>query len=318
MALGLIYDDRFLEHDTGPGHPERPDRLRAIVDRLQRDGALDKVRRLPFESAPIETLERVHDASYIERVRVACEEGRPFIDSADTPVCPASYEIARLAAGAALAAADAVMAGEVRRAFCAVRPPGHHAEHATAMGFCLFNNVAVAAEHLIHRHGLRRVAILDFDVHHGNGTQHTFEHRRDVLFLSCHEHPSFQYPGTGFANEAGLGEGHGSTRNVPLMPGADDRAAREAFEHHLLPELESFHPDALLLSAGFDAADGDPIGGLAWSTDGYRWISERLVDAADRLCDGRLLSVLEGGYNLDKLADGAAVHIDALRATMAT
>jgi acetoin utilization deacetylase AcuC-like enzyme len=316
MALGLIYDDRFLAHDTGPGHPERADRLRAIIERLQRDGTLDKLRRLPFEPATIEAIERVHDASYIDRVRVACEEGRAHMDSPDTPICPPSYDIARLAVGGVLAATDAVMAGDVASAFCAVRPPGHHAERAQAMGFCLFNNIAIAAEHLIQRHGLRRVAIVDFDVHHGNGTQHTFEHRADVLFLSCHEHPRFQYPGTGFAKEHGKGRGHGSTHNVPLMPGADDRAAREAFEHHFLPELQSFHPDALLISAGFDAADGDPIGGLTWTADGFRWITDRLRESADHLCGGRIISVLEGGYNLDRLADGVAVHLDALGATM--
>lgn len=313
MSLGLIFDPRFCDHDTGGSHPERPDRLRAIIQRLDQGELAGRFERLAFEPCGnTDTLARVHDADYIEHVHERCAAGAPYLDSMDTPVCRASYDIACLAVGGALAAADAVMAGQVQRAFCAVRPPGHHAERSLAMGFCLFNNIAIAAEHLAAAHGIKRIAIVDFDVHHCNGTQHSFEHRADVLVVSSHEHPKFQFPGTGYEHENGVGEGLGATVNAPLLPGTDDAVMREAFESRLLPAIDAFKPQVLLVSAGFDAAAADPLGGLQWSNDAYGWITDRLVEIADRHSDGRIVSFLEGGYSLEALADGVELHLQRL------
>ncbi len=316
MELGFIYHDKFLEHKTAGDHPERVGRLVAILDKLKATGQLESTKRLEFGPATPADIASLHDADYIERVRASCERGVAYMDSMDTPICGASYEAAALAVGGVRAACDAVMAGEVGRAFCAVRPPGHHAEYAHAMGFCLFNNVALAAEHLLRRHGVERVAIVDFDVHHCNGTQHTFYDRSDVLVASMHEHPRFQFPGTGFEHETGSGDGCGTTVNCPLLPGAGDDAVREAFEGDILPAIDRFSPQFLLISAGFDAHAHDPLGGLHVSDAGFVWMAERLREAALQHCDGRIISVLEGGYDLDTLARAVSDHVGALAANM--
>ncbi|MEL7089284.1 MAG: histone deacetylase, partial [Planctomycetota bacterium] len=207
MPTGLIYDPRFLDHDTGPGHPERPDRLRAIVQRLRAEGLWERLTPLSFDAADTARLERLHAAEYIQRIEAACAAGRPYIDTVDSAICPASDGLAKRAVGGVLRAVAAVVDGEVDNTFCAVRPPGHHAEADRSMGFCLYGNVALAAETLIADHGLERVAIVDFDVHHGNGTQHLLEDRRDILFVSVHQSPETCYPGTGFAHETGRGAG---------------------------------------------------------------------------------------------------------------
>jgi acetoin utilization deacetylase AcuC-like enzyme len=209
-------------------------------------------------------------------------------------------------------AAGAVMDGQVRNAFCAVRPPGHHAEFDRSMGFCMFNNVAVAAEYLIAERGLKRVAIVDFDVHHGNGTQHIFEDRGDVYFISIHEDPRMLYPGTGFAGERGTGRGEGTTLNLPMPPHAGDAAYREAFDRRVIPELEHFAPQFVLVSAGFDALAGDPLAHIELSYAGIEWISRQLVNVAEHHCDGRLVSVLEGGYDLKLLSECVALHLRVL------
>ncbi len=312
MATGLIYDDRFLAHDTGPGHPERPARLTAIVERLKSLHLWDRLTHLEFGPADLRCVERIHSPAYVRRLKAACEAGEPFIDVPDSAICPRSYEIALLAAGGVLAAADAVMAGRVTNAFCAVRPPGHHAERDRSMGFCLFNNVAIAAQYLIDRHGLKRVAIVDIDVHHGNGTQHAFESRPDVLFVSLHEHPSYLYPGTGSGWETGEGEGQGATINIPLDPRSGDEEYRRQMVFRVLPALERFAPEAILISAGFDAAAGDPLAHLELSPRGYQWVAQRLKAAAERACGGKLISVLEGGYLLGILAECAALHVETL------
>lgn len=312
MATGFVHDERFLEHDTGKGHPERPDRLRAVMKQLDEFGLMAKLHFLSFEPAPREIVERLHESKYIDRLQDACDAGEPFIDSVDSAICPRSAEIAYLAAGGAIAATNAVMTGEVANAFCAMRPPGHHAEADRSMGFCFFDNVALAADHAIREHGIERVAIVDFDVHHGNGTQHLFELRPDILFISLHQHPRYLYPGTGFDHETGMGAGVGATLNVPLMPGGGDDIYREAFELKVLPKLDTFAPQALFISAGFDAAKADPLAHMEVSTDGFRWMTQVLVGLANKHCGGRIVSVLEGGYDLTALAEGVATHVDVL------
>ncbi len=312
MPTGLIHDERFLRHDTGPRHPERPDRLRAITAMLRATGLWDKLAHLPFHPASIVHVDWVHAEAYIERVRLMCERGEAWIDTPDSAICPESYEVALLAAGGVIAAVDAVMLGRCDNAFCAVRPPGHHAEHGRSMGFCLFNNVALAAERLLRDHKLERIAIVDFDVHHGNGTQHTFEERADVLFISIHEHPRYLYPGTGYEHERGRGPGEGFTLNVPLLPHGGDEEYRKAFEERILPALEAYRPQALLVSAGFDAAAADPLAHMEVSADGFEWMTRRLRETAQKHCAGRLISTLEGGYDLEALSEGVRRHIEVL------
>ncbi|MEM9914841.1 MAG: histone deacetylase [Planctomycetota bacterium] len=312
MATGFIYDERFLDHDTGPGHPERPDRLRAIVAGLHSAGLWDRLEHLAFEAATPSRIERLHSPAYVHRAIETCASGMGYVDVPDSAVCEASADLAMLAVGGVMRATDAVMRGEIDNAFCAVRPPGHHAEMGRSMGFCLFGNVALAAESLIADHGLDRVAIVDFDVHHGNGTQHLLEDRADVLFVSVHEDPMHQYPGTGFAQETGRGAGSGFTLNVPLPPGSGDAAYQAVFHEQIIPKLDAFAPQFVLVSAGFDAATADPLGGMRVTTPGFVEMTEKLLAVADRHAAGRLVSVLEGGYDLDALAAAVCGHVGAL------
>ena len=311
---GLIYDERFLLHDTGAGHPERAGRLKAIVQRLKEDGAWDKLLHIPAEPAELKWIHRLHDERYVARLRSACERGDAIIDTADCPICPRTYEIALLAAGGALAGVDAIMQGRVANAFCALRPPGHHAERSSAMGFCFFGNVALAADYTIARHDVQRVAIVDFDVHHGNGTQHLLEERSDVLFISLHEHPDYLYPGTGFAEETGIGEGEGFTINLPIVPPAGDAEYRRLFETRVIPALDEFKPQFIVVSAGFDAAMDDPLAHMEVTAEGFAWMTRALLAAAKRHAGGRLLSCLEGGYDLNNLAAGVSAHMRELMA----
>jgi len=316
MAVGLIYSDRFMDHRTDAGHPERPERLLAIVERLRQTGRWDDLKHLEFDAAVPETVARLHGLDYIDRARRTCELDAGYLDSGDTPVCEHSFDVALLAVGGATRAVDAVMAGEVNAAFCAMRPPGHHAEQRLAMGFCLFNNIALAAEHLIREHGLQRVAIVDFDVHHGNGTQHLFDQRADVLFISIHEHPKFQFPGTGYEHERGNGDGSGFTLNAPLLPGSADEALAKAFDEQVIPKLNDYRPQFLLVSAGFDGHVKDPLGGLEMTNAAFNRATEQLVEVAKTHSEGRLVSVLEGGYDLDALASCVDDHVGVLLANM--
>lgn len=312
MRVGLYYDKRFLDHDTGKGHPERPDRLRAVVKHLTEKGVWDRLSHPAFEPAGRNAIERVHQAGYIDRLEQACREGKSFIDVPDSAIGQDSAAIAYLMAGAAVAAVDAVADGQLDRAFVLGRPPGHHAERDRSMGFCLFNNVAVAAEHWIAAHQARRVAILDFDVHHGNGTQHHFEERADVLFISIHQHPMTCYPGTGYAEETGKGKGKGTTLNLPLMPGGGDDLYAEVMTESVIPAMKAFKPDALLISAGFDAASDDPLAQMDVSTDGFAMIGKTLRDFADQALQGKMVSLLEGGYHLKALSEGVEAYLQAM------
>ncbi|MFQ5490930.1 MAG: histone deacetylase [Phycisphaerae bacterium] len=309
---GLVLDAVFEDHDTGPAHPERGTRLAAIRRALGDRGLVERCERIDPEPIDGTLLERIHDPKYIARVEAACRDGEAFIDTADSAICPKSHEIALLAAGAVVKAVDAVMDGALDNAFCAVRPPGHHAERDRSMGFCLLNNVALAAERLVWHHKLERVLIVDFDVHHCNGTQHTFEHSHQVLVASLHGDPGSVYPGTGLAQETGLGPGRGYTLNLPMKPGADGLAYREAFVEHLLPAVERFEPQFVLISAGFDAHRLDPLAPICLETPDYDWMTRWLMDLATRHGRGRLVSTLEGGYHPGVLGDCCALHLSLL------
>jgi len=294
-----------LEHDPGIGHPESPARLRAVLQALDH-ARFASIERIEAPRATREQLERIHGAGYVDRIFASAPaEGHARLDP-DTVMSSGSLEAALRAAGAACAAVDAVLAGETKRAFCAVRPPGHHATRDAAMGFCLFNNVAVAAAHAMSVHDVQRVAIVDFDVHHGNGTQDIFRHDTRVLYASSHQMPL--YPGTGAADE----RGDGNIANAPLPPGAGSAEFRAAWEEKLLPELDWFRPQLLLISAGFDAHARDPLAELQLTTDDYTWISHRLCELAERHADGRIVSALEGGYDLVALRECTAAHVGEL------
>jgi acetoin utilization deacetylase AcuC-like enzyme len=309
MTTALIYHPDCLQHDTGPGHPERPDRLTAIIERFDRWGLLSQVEQLTPEEATDETLERNHTSEHLERVARASTGGLQYLCE-DTIASPGTEHAARLAAGGVTGAIDSVMRGSVRNAFCITRPPGHHAEKAVAMGFCFYNNVAIGARHLRTVHGLDRVAIIDWDVHHGNGTQHSFEDDPTVFFCSVHQFP--HYPGTGASRESGRGEGLGTTLNVPVTRGYGDSQYLEIFEQQLVPALEEFDPQFLLISAGFDAHRADPLGDVDLTETGYRKLTKTVTGLAEGCCEGRLVSVLEGGYDLEATAAAAGEHLGAL------
>jgi acetoin utilization deacetylase AcuC-like enzyme len=308
--VGLVLDPVFEGHDTGPGHPERPARAAAVRRALEASGLADRCRRLRSVPAADLRLIRVHDPDHVRRVDAASESGAFFLDSMDTRISPDSARIARLAAGSVAELALEVARGGLRRGFAAVRPPGHHAERDLAMGFCLFNNVAVTARALQAEAGVERILIVDWDVHHGNGTQHLFEEDPSVFFFSTHQMPL--YPGTGARHERGRGEGEGFTLNWPLRPGNGDAEFLAAFREGLLPAAEVFRPEIVLVSAGFDAHTADPLGGLNVSTDAFREATRLVLGIASRYCEGRLVSILEGGYDLDALAESAAAHLELL------
>jgi acetoin utilization deacetylase AcuC-like enzyme len=307
---GLVYHPQYLEHDMGAGHPESPDRLRAIISRLEHSGVLNRLVRIEPAPASDEWIMQVHTASYVEALkRRTPTSGRVSLDP-DTSMSSGSLAAAYLAAGGALAATDAIVAGSVDHAFCAVRPPGHHAERDRAMGFCLFNNVAIAARYLQRQHAMARVLIVDWDVHHGNGTQHTFEHDPSVLFFSTHQYPF--YPGTGRATESGEGRGAGATINVPMNAGEGDDTYREVFQKVLMPAADTFQPDFVIVSAGFDAHKDDPLASMGLTEEGYADLTRMVVSIARRHSRGRLLSCLEGGYNLPALSISVERHLLAL------
>ncbi|HBB40857.1 MAG: hypothetical protein COW73_07475 [Nitrospirae bacterium CG18_big_fil_WC_8_21_14_2_50_70_55] len=306
MAVGWVYSERFLDHDTGD-HPESAARLRAIVAAVT-TAKLDLTPLIPRPATWTE-VERVHDHRYLQAVEAACLKGRDHLDP-DTAICPDSFSVALLAAGAAIVAVEAACATGPVRSFCALRPPGHHAERARAMGFCLFNNIAIAAAHALAVLGVERLAIVDWDVHHGNGTQHCFEREARVVYCSLHQYPF--YPGSGATSERGHGPAEGNVVNCPLPAGSGDAAYRVAFESRILPALERFRPELLLLSAGFDAADDDPLGGQRLSAAGFRWLGEQLVAVAERHARGRLISLLEGGYNTASLGQRVVDHLRVL------
>ena len=309
-GTGYLWDPIYLQHDTGPGHPERPERLDAIDARLMQAEWYPTLHRLEPREAEVYELELVHDTEYIDLVRSEVEMGRRELSTGDTVISAASYRVALATVGGILDAVDAVMAGTVRNAFCAVRPPSHHATPSRGMGFCLFNGVADADRYAQERHGIERVLIADWDVHHGNGTQDTFYTDGTVLYMSTHQAPF--YPGTGYRSETGEGAGEGLTMNRPFRAGAGDAEIVGAFRDDLLPAAREFRPDLVLISAGFDSRVDDLLGGFRVTDEGFREMTRIMLEIASIAGDGRLVSVLEGGYNLEGLAAGAYAHVDEL------
>jgi acetoin utilization deacetylase AcuC-like enzyme len=307
MTTLLLTHPACLDHDPGQHHPEAPERLKAVLGALSGPEFARLERRTAPEAA-VEDLLRVHPQRHVERILGAVpQQGRNWLDG-DTVLCPQSGRAALAAAGAAVAAVDAVAAGEAQNAFCAVRPPGHHAEPNRAMGFCLFNNAAIAARRAQQRHGLGRVAIVDFDVHHGNGSQSVAESDASLFYGSTHQYPL--YPGTGAASETG----QGNVVNVPLRPFAGSREFRAGLAAQLLPALDGFAPELVVVSAGFDAHKADPLAQLQLDESDYIWVTERLVEVARKHAQGRLVSTLEGGYDLHALGASAAAHVRTLMA----
>jgi acetoin utilization deacetylase AcuC-like enzyme len=309
MRTGLFTHPACLEHVTPPGHPERVERLRAVLDALDTP-SFSLLARFEAPEAEYDALQRVHSSELVKGILSATIEPGGFarID-ADTTMSAQSAEAALHAAGAVTAAVDAVMAGRVDNAFCAVRPPGHHAERGRSMGFCLFNNIAVGALHARAVHGLGRIAVVDFDVHHGNGTQDIFFDDPNLFYASTHQYPL--YPGTGLPSERGVA---GNIVNVPLPPGAGSERFRAAFEEQILPALAEFGPEFVFVSAGFDAHEADPLASLRLREDDFAWATQQLCALAARQCGGRVVSALEGGYDIEALAGSAAAHVCALAA----
>lgn len=309
MTTTLINDPAYLDHDTG-NHPENPDRLKVILAALRGDEALwSSLRKVSPRPASDTDIERCHGRRLVDQIRSLCERGVPFIDL-DTVISKESFEVGRLAAGAAITAVDELFTGEASNAFALVRPPGHHATANRAMGFCLFNNAAIGARYAQATYGVERVLIIDWDVHHGNGTQDIFWYDPTVFYFSTHQYP--YYPGTGAASERGQDKGEGTTLNIPMGAGTLARSHREAFRD-ALKEIERVSPpDLIVISAGFDSRRGDPLGGLLLEDVDFREMTKEVMEMADRRSHGRVVSILEGGYNLQTLGETVRTHVVAL------
>jgi len=308
MATGLVYDSAYLQHRTGR-HPENAERIRKILETLEADTALwESLVKLSPQPAQDQDITRCHCSRLIDHIHSLCESGESFVDM-DTVICPESFEVSKLAAGAAVALVDAVMTGQVDNAFALVRPPGHHATPDTAMGFCLFNNAAIGARYAQARYGVERVAIIDWDVHHGNGTQDIFYSDPSVFYFSTHQYP--YYPGTGGLDERGEGRGQGFNLNIPLSAGTRAQLHREVFNQGLKILEEKLPPDLIIISAGFDSRRGDPLGGLMLEDSDFTEMTRLVLDLADAH-SARVVSILEGGYNLSALGETVRTHIQAM------
>jgi acetoin utilization deacetylase AcuC-like enzyme len=310
MDVGLVYHPDYLKHDPGLHHPEHAGRLEAVLQALETSGRAQQLVHLTWDDDPQVWITQVHDARVLRLVEVASQRGRVALDP-DTIVSRDSFHVALQAVAGTLAAADAVVRGEISQVFCAVRPPGHHAEAHRSMGFCLFNNVAILARYLQRRHGLDNIMIIDWDVHHGNGTQHIFEDDPSVFYISTHQYPF--YPGTGATGETGVGRGQGYTMNVPLPAGTGDETYITVFEQQILPRALDYRPDCMILSAGFDAHYADPLAHMQVTEAGYRRMTQVVKEIAATCSQQRIISVLEGGYNLPALARSVEAHIEELQ-----
>ncbi len=306
----LLLDSIYQQHDPGPGHPESVKRHVAITQALTDAGLVGKTQAIAPRAATLDEIALCHERGYIAQARKDVEAGLDDLSTGDTAICARSYEVAVQAVGGVLNAVDAVFAGKARNAFCAVRPPGHHARPAQGMGFCLFNNIAIAARHAQQKHGAQKVAIVDWDVHHGNGTQDIFYEDGSVLFCSTHQSPL--YPFTGHANETGSGKGQGCTLNLPFPARTGMSMIGAAFTDRLLPAIDAFKPDLILISAGFDSRIDDPLGQFRLTDDDFVALTKLLLESAQNHCEGRLVSILEGGYNIQGLASAVTHHVQTL------
>ncbi len=310
QQTGLLLDDAYRGHETGPGHPECPARYVAVMESLHKRGLVDETHPLTQQPATPDDILLCHTRTYFDTAKVDVASGARELSTGDTAICSRSFDIALRAVGGVLNAVDEVMSGRLRNAFCAVRPPGHHARPEQGMGFCLFNNIAIAARLAQRKHGAGKVLIVDWDVHHGNGTQDIFYEDGSVLLFSTHQSP--WYPFTGHREETGAGQGKGCTLNAPLPAGAGMREIGGAFMECLLPAAEKFKPDLVMISAGFDSRVNDPLGQFTLSDDDFVVLTKLLMKFAGKHCEGRLVSVLEGGYNLAGLASAVAAHVQTL------
>ncbi|MDA3821907.1 MAG: histone deacetylase [Bacteroidales bacterium] len=296
-----LYDPIYMSHDTGQGHPECPERLMHIHSKIQSSTYFKNLLLVEPCNASFSDIELIHTRAYIKRVQKEIESNTEFLDSIDTVVCRDSFDIAIKAVGGCLALCNMVMDGKAQNGFCAVRPPGHHAEKDYAAGFCIFNNIAIAAKYIQQKHSIKKVAIMDWDVHHGNGSQHSFYNDDTVLYISTHQMPL--YPGTGAENDRGSGKGEGYTLNIAMNPGSGNAEMQDAFDDIIIPALDSFQPEVLLVSAGFDAHKSDPLASLKLTTDMYYNMAKMLKESAEKHSKGRIICFLEGGYNLTALAN---------------
>lgn len=312
MATAYLFDSVYLQHDTGWGHPEKPERLIYISNALSEAPYYNRLVKIHPSLPDIAPIEAIHSKEYIRRVENEIHDGIPYLDSMDTVVCPASFEVALKAVGGSLNMCDAIMEKRARNGFCAIRPPGHHAERDYAAGFCIFNNIAIAARYLQTRYGIGNIGIVDWDVHHGNGTQHSFEDDSSVLYISLHQYP--HYPGTGSASECGVGAGKDYTINIPMHAGSSDSDYCSAFQNRVVPALDKFKPEIILVSAGFDAHRSDPLSSIRLSSETFRVFTEMLMSVADVHCNGMIIAFLEGGYNLSALAESVRFMMDVLAA----
>jgi len=308
----IVTHSCYLAHDTGgAGHPESPDRLTALLAKLHASPLSTQLTVFEPRQAERHWLTTFHDEHYLFRLEECALSGKTHLDHPDNQLCFDSYEAALFSAGAGLTGIDLLEGGE-NLVFCAVRPPGHHAERNLALGFCFLNNCVLAARYWQQQYGRRRILILDFDAHHGNGIQSAFEEDPEVFYLSLHEHPTFSFPGSGYAEETGTGSGRGATLNIPLPPRADDQMVLNALIRRVEPALAAFAPERIIVAAGFDGHRDDDMSGLAYSTELYGKFGEYLAGWAQRFCQGKLLSILEGGYHLESLAGSAAAYLTAL------
>ena len=310
MQTAFVHDSIFLRHDTGRRHPENAQRVSDAHNALAKQPWFGNLHHLTATKADLQWIGAVHEARHIEHVKQACERQQRHVDSPDVTICQASYDVALNAVGSVLEIADQIMDGNVDNGFAMVRPPGHHAEADSAMGFCLFNNIAITAKYLQRKYHLERILIVDWDVHHGNGTQHIFAADDSVFYISLHQFP--HYPGTGALSETGMGKGAGATLNCPMSAGLGDADYRQAFKEIIIPRAKQFAPDAVLISAGFDAHFADPLGDIKLNSQSYVWMTQMMMELADQYCAGRLISVLEGGYDLSALAESITQHVKTL------